>query len=547
MFKKSLFFLITIILAASILRLWHLGQVPVSMSDDEIRLAENAFSISRTAKDIKGNFLPLAFEVDNYAFNPTPIYITSVFVRFLGLNMFTVRLPFALAGILSVLLLYGITFILTKNKIISLLSSLALSLSVWHIQISRIAYEGGYALFFFLLGIFIFLKIKKNNLILFLLAMISFLLAFNSYSGTKLIFIPIILTLLFFKFRELRIKHFLIAGFFILFAFSLFVFLSKTQNASHYGSSSFFFQDTKKTAESVELERRYSTSPAFLERLYHNKATYLSKIFMDRYLYAFSPQYLLISQEANGAFALWFRGQLYQVELLFLILGALYLFLKKRKEFLLITAFLVIAPIPSGLGGNPISYTFRSSFMLPWLMILIGTGIYSFTEFIKNKAFLFIIYALITFSYLYFVVGYLDQYYYNWANYGSIYYSKPAKDIVNFIDKNKKDKNEIIVAGGKSIFFLHYAFYNKVDPKIVQDEYLKEEIRLNNLFFEKECLNIRGKDSKHKILKNSLVISTIGCPIPTKNKESVKPDSIIKSFEGLDQWFIFETNRGLNF
>jgi len=547
MFKKSLFFLILVVVLAAGLRLWQLGQVPVSMSDDEVRVAENAYSLSRTGKDIKGNLLPLAFEVDNYAFNPTPIYIASVFVKIFDLSMFSVRLPYALAALISILLLYGIALELTKNKAISILSSLVLALSVWHIQMSRIAYEGGFALFFYLLGIFIFLRMRKGNIVYFLLTMLSFLLAFNSYSGTKLIFIPIVITLLAFKLKEIKIKHFLIAGFFIFFAFASFAFLSKTQSASHYGSNQFFFQDTMKTAESVELERRYSTSPAFLERLYHNKATYLSKIFMERYLYAFSPQYLLISQEQNGTFALWFRGQLYQIEIVFLLLGAFYLFLKRRKEFLLMVAFLVIAPIPSGIGAYPISYTFRSGFMLPWLMILVGTGIYSLTSFVKKRFLLFGIYFISTLFYIYFIVGYLDQYYYNWANYGSIYYSKPAKDLVSFIDKNKKNKDEIIIAGGKSLFFLHYAFYNKIDPKIVQTEYLKEEIRIGNLSFEKECLDIRGKDSKHKILKNSLVVLAIGCPLPTKNKGAVKPDSTIKSFEGLDQWSIFETDRKLNF
>ncbi|MBI5019248.1 hypothetical protein HZB58_03170, partial [Candidatus Gottesmanbacteria bacterium] len=54
---KKISFIIIIILAA-FLRLWQLGNVPVSPDWDEAALGYNAYSILKTGKDEYGIFLP---------------------------------------------------------------------------------------------------------------------------------------------------------------------------------------------------------------------------------------------------------------------------------------------------------------------------------------------------------------------------------------------------------------------------------------------------------------------------------------------------------
>lgn len=544
--KKNIAIIIFILIIASVFRLWQLGHVPVSMSDDEVRLTYNSYSIWKTAKDISGNTFPLFFVVGGYAFNPVPIYITSLFVGTFGLNMFASRLPFAISGIMTVILLYLITNKLLKNKSIAILSSLALSFSAWHLQLSRFAYEGTISFFFYVLGVLIFISVKKNNILFTVMAMLSFLFGFYSYSGYKLILLPIMAVLIWYKYKDLSFKQFTIIILFILFTFSTFVFLGKTQNATKYGSQIFFFQDFNSAAKAIELERRASQSPDFIEKLYHNKLTFWSKIFAERYSYAFSPQYLFNSQEQSGVLSIWFRGELYYVEALFFVLGALYIFYKKRKEFLLIILFLIIAPIPSGLGAEPITYAIRSSFMLPWLYIIIGAGIYSLSYFIKNRKFQFFAYCLTAIIYLYFIVGYLDQYYSNWSKYGANYYSKADQDLVFLINKNKDIKSQIIADGTNPMTFLHYAFYNKTDPSLVQKLYPQNKIYIDNIVFEDNCFHKKSKESKKQIDKNSLYILSGGCPgiKPGKRKGKTEyimdPDLIIKSFDNTEEWLVFE-------
>lgn len=544
--KKNIVIIVFIIIIASVLRLWQLGQVPVSMSDDEVRLTYNSYSIWKTTKDISGNTFPLFFVVGGYAFNPVPIYITSLFVGTFGLNMFASRLPFAMSGIMTVIFLYIIANKLLKNKSIAILSSLALSFSAWHLQLSRFAYEGTISFFFYVLGVLIFISAKKNNILFIVMAMLAFLFGFYSYSGYKLILLPIIAVLIWYKYKDLSFKQFTIIVLFILFTFSSFVFLGKTQNATKYGSQLFFFQDVNFAAKAVELERRASKSPAFIEKIYHNKLTFWSKIFAERYSYAFSPQYLFNSQEQSGIFSMWFRGELYYIEALFFVLGALYIFYKKRKEFLLIILFLIIAPIPSGLGAEPITYAIRSSFMLPWIYIFIGAGIYSLSYFIKNRKFQYLAYCLTAIIYLYFIVGYLDQYYSNWSRYGAKYYSKADQDLVFFINKNKNIKKQIITDGTNPMTFLHYAFYNKTDPSLVQKLYPHNKIYIDNIIFEDNCFNMKANGSGKQVAKNSLYILSGGCPVIKSEKKGSKtevirnPDLIIKSFDNTEEWLVFE-------
>lgn len=541
--KKLFWLILVVILFASIPRIWNLGKIPSSMSDDEIRLTYSAYSIWETGKDLHGNFFPPAFLIDSYSFNPIPIYLVSPFVGFFGLNMFWARLPFALAGIISVVLIFTIALQLFKNKTISFLSSMILAFSAWHLQLSRFAYEGTIALMFYLIGLFIFIRMKKNDVVLTLLAMVLFLLAFYSYSGTKLIYLPIILILIWYKLKNLNYKQFLVIIGFILLTFSTFAYLSKYENASSYGSKQFFFQNTSSVvSERVELERRGSNAPEILKKIFHNKVTYLFRIFVEQYGYAFSPQYLFTSQEASGIFSVWGRGQFYLMEAFLILPGLIYLFIKKQKEFFLVLLFLFIAPLPSGLGAEPITYTIRSSFMLPWLSIIIGAGIYSISCFIKHIKVRSILYLIIFLAYVYALGGYFNQYYFEWDNYGSKYYSKTTQDLARFLGEEKEKRKLILVAKAGFNTFLHYAFYNKVSPKLAQANIDRETVKIDNITFIQDCPDISKNDPRELLPeKKSTYIIPFLCP-KTKisyNNYAYDPDRIIRYNPLEEEWYIY--------
>lgn len=137
-----------IIIIGAFLRFWQLGSIPSGATNDEVTYIYNAYSISITSKDVAGNFLPLSFNFFN-SFSPLPIYIMSPFVGILGLSLFTARLPFALIGIAGIFLLFLIAKNITNNHYVALSTAFVLSVSPWHLQFSRVSYDGGLALFFY--------------------------------------------------------------------------------------------------------------------------------------------------------------------------------------------------------------------------------------------------------------------------------------------------------------------------------------------------------------------------------------------------------------
>lgn len=535
-FKKEFILLLIIIALASFLRFYNLGNVPIGMTDDEIRETYIAYSIAHTGKDVFGNFLPIVFKIDGAStWRPVLVYIKTPFSLLLPLNSFTARFPYALASVFSVILFYFIVKKLFNDKI-AIASSFALSVSVWQIQLARFVIEADISLFLYLLGIFIYLY-SKNKTRLIVLSMVVFFLAFFGYSAFKIFFLPLILVLVWYKFKELGKKHLLIILAAVLLAVGSYGFLIITQNAASYtgnGGSALFFQDKQKTSLSVELERRASNEPQLIKSLYHNKFTYWGRTFATNYLTAFSPQYLFLDQEANGIYSIWNRGEMYIFELPLFIIGFLYLFTKKRKEFYLILMFLLISPLPSALGIGTPTWTSRSAFMVFWLYAFVGAGIYYLITGFKKLKFRYLILIIVLILYTYSVTGYLMQYYYDWSRVNSKYFSTTTKDLIYTTNKYIKERKKVIISGVRPVDFLQFAFYNKIDPKIVQSKINQFPIELDNVTLVQGCF-INPSDDPYKFISSGTVyISNVLC------KYKVKPVSKITTFQNEEvMWNIY--------
>ena len=240
---KNIIFILAIILLAGLTRLWMLGNMPISLSDDEIREIVSSYTLAHSGRDIFGNFTPFVITMDGFSFGPIPIYISSLFLIFTPLTMFFGRLPYALAGILSVVSLYFIVKQLLGNEKIALFACLTMIFSNWALQVSRVAHEAGISLLFYLIAINLFVRIKKNKLFLTFASSILFLLAFYCYSATKVIFLPVVLSLIWYKYRDLAKKQITIVILFVTIAFASFGVLSVTSYAAQYAGGQFFFQN----------------------------------------------------------------------------------------------------------------------------------------------------------------------------------------------------------------------------------------------------------------------------------------------------------------
>ncbi len=133
--------LIAILVLASGLRLYGLGETPNGLFVDEASTGYDAYSLLETGRDQFGKKLPLfAQSLGDYN-EALYRYLAIPSVYLFGLSEFSVRLPAALAGILTVLSLFVLVRQLFGTKV-ALWAALFLALSPWHIHFSRIAFRG---------------------------------------------------------------------------------------------------------------------------------------------------------------------------------------------------------------------------------------------------------------------------------------------------------------------------------------------------------------------------------------------------------------------
>ena len=133
--------LLLILVLAGILRLAKLDQVPPGLHVDEAANAWNAYTLLKTGMDQHGVRWPV-FYTRAFGENRSVSYVYALlpFQALGGMNVWTTRLPSAVGGILTVLLIYFVGARLFGNNT-GLVAAAMLAISPWHAQISRLGLE----------------------------------------------------------------------------------------------------------------------------------------------------------------------------------------------------------------------------------------------------------------------------------------------------------------------------------------------------------------------------------------------------------------------
>jgi 4-amino-4-deoxy-L-arabinose transferase-like glycosyltransferase len=145
--------LIIIVLLAALLRLVALDSTPPAIHADEAPNAWNAYTLLNTGTDQYGVSWPI-FYIRAFGDYRTTSYAYALlpFQSLGGMNVWTTRLPAAITGIFSVLLLY---FVAARffGFPTALMAAAMLALNPWHLQTSRWGHEASLSPFLVLLSI----------------------------------------------------------------------------------------------------------------------------------------------------------------------------------------------------------------------------------------------------------------------------------------------------------------------------------------------------------------------------------------------------------
>jgi 4-amino-4-deoxy-L-arabinose transferase-like glycosyltransferase len=485
--------LVVAIIISSLLRLSFLHSHIPSAYGDEVAIAYNAYSILKTGKDEFGEVLPLQFRSWGDQKNPVYIYTVSAFQLFLGMNIFSVRLPSALSGILAVLLTYLITKQIIKitddstpkktQDLIASLSALLLAVNPWHLHISRGGYEANMALTLGLAGLYYLLKWYQENAKFFhkyiIISTIFFTLAMYTYYTSKMFiplmvssfwawFIIIALTKSQQKIAINHIKHFLLFSFIIILTSVPYIYLALFSSGQARFSSINIFANPE-VATRVIAERSFWQGPDWLGKFVINKPVMWARDFTYYFLDNLSVQYWYIFGDSTLRYTIGNHGVFYTLELPFFLLGLCFMFAKNKKMLLILTLWIIISVLPTALVGK--AYALRSLALLPIPVIFVAYGLVHAWLNLSQFSIIKKIYSPVIASlFLLSITNFLLRYAYAYPTYAYYWYDGVIKDALDYAKNIQDEVDYVVITNEPGKTEIYYAFYNNIDPKKYQQQ-----------------------------------------------------------------------------
>lgn len=467
--------LCVIVLFAGILRMYKLTQYPTGFHVDEASLVYNGYSILKTGNDDNGNRFPLYIDIfgDN---RPSGYhYLTILPVAVFGLSEFSARLPGALFGTLSVIVIFFLVKLISKNNWAALFSSFFLAIAPWHVVSSRASAEAIVALFFILSGVTFIVHSLNTKKTGFLITGSVFLILSFFFYHTPRVFVPLLVLGIFAikikdrKSYSLKFKLTgIVSGIIIGIISFLLVFVINGGTGRFSQVSIFGFPETKLVLEEQIREDGTKSIIPVVTRFFHNKVINYALTFVSNYSDYFSGKFLFLT----GGRPLWYKvpnmGLVYLVELPFIVIGFIYLVIQKNILFKLPLVWLLLAPVVASITMDDIPNVQRVMVLFPMFEVMAGFGlvkvISKFQHSIKK-----ITVVVISICFIYSFVYFTHQYVIHGSSHETIYRFNGFKEMMQVVI-NVYDKYDTIIFSKTMGGYPLILFYMKYDPATYQKE-----------------------------------------------------------------------------
>jgi len=518
---KKYWILILILVAATLLRFISLDKFPIGLNADEAALGYNAYSLLETGKDEHGTSWPLAFRsFDDYK-PPLYVYLTIPFVKVFGLNVWSVRLPSAIAGILTVFLVYLLVNALKifpekkKNETLALVSTFLLAVSPWHLHFSRGAWEVNVSTFLLILGVFGFILGLKNSKY-FSLFSISFALSLFTYHSARVV-APLLVIALVLIYRQLLFKKENLKGILIACVVGLALSLPVIfQLVSKEGQSRFsgvsIFADTGPLSYVLE-QRRIDLKPqSLITKIKYNRYTAYTGYFVKNYLSHFSPKFLFLSGDVIDRSRIPGFGQTLSILSIFVVIGTVALLINRSLGGKVVLAWFLISPAAAALTFQS-PHALRSQNEVISLSIITAYGIIVIATLLfklKNKILPSVISLCFILVFAFQFKNYLYSYYVTYPKELPVAWQYGFDQIAKYTEDNYDKYDRFIISDRYDQPYILIAFFQKYPPLSLQKELVMGPIdnfgfSTGRKFGKYEFRII--KYDEDKLLPNTLLIS----------------------------------------
>jgi len=547
--KKLL--IIGIILIAAVLRLYNLGNYP-ALNADEAAIGYNAYSLIETGMDEHGNSWPIHFQSFNDYKPGLYFYLVLPFVKTLGLNEWSVRLPNALLGIATVYLIYLLVKQLFKNGFsqakvdkMALISALMLAISPWHIHFSRGGWEVNTAAFFAVMGVWLFLTALKRPKY-FIVSVTSFVLSMYTYHAARVVLPLLGLGLAIIYWRDVikNYKMVLLAG--ILGLIVLFPLLKDITSGEVVSRAAGvgIFADPGPLSRIHEQRGEHEDFRAFFPSIMHNKPINYGLAFLENWSEHFNGNFLFVTGDVIQRNKVPEMGQMYPFDLLFILLGFAFIIFnwgksnKSKKGWLLVFAWLIFAPFAAALTFQS-PHALRAQILIIPLVIVSAYGLLNLLEWLQmigSKYLRFTAYAVLVLCILTCFVRYQHMYWIHMAKEYPFSSQYGVKELVNYVKDNQDQYERVVVTTKYDQPYVLFLFYMNYKPQNFQGNHkltAKDNYGFSTVDeFDKYVFKQIEWETYNLAFKNSLIVGT--------DDEIPLEANIVKEIYGTNGYMYFE-------
>lgn len=505
-FIKKNILLIAILTLGLLLRVVWLDRIPSAISGDELLYVLEAKSVALSGKDLTGTWNPLS--VFFFKYPPDELqaelpYILNIpIVGLTHFSLFTARLTSAILSTATILALYLLTAELLTAPVALYVASIA-AINPWSIYIGRTAYDNVPAVCFYLWAMYL-MMVKKGKL--FLWSMPLFVLAFYSYIGTKVIFIPIIFLSLLYVTKKYPIaKNYkqiaIFITFFVFFiSFYLFsIFLAK----SPARVSDIIHLNDSAIVQIVDSVRKTSIR-SFLIDFYVNKYTVAFTIIATKLLRILSFDYLFTY--GDKFFSIYTHGFFYFIDAAFLVIGLIAMYVTRRRMMFFLSGLMLVSTLPHLIhSANTNDFSPHITMMFPFMMVFIGYGVYAVIQRSASK-YHGIATLLAVVLYVISLGNFLQIYWFQHPLSGQ--FDFPVRVMSKYVQIQPFDRHIIVYSPRTTDIYKKYLFYSdgvqKQTLPFIKKALASNNIQLGNVTFS-------GCDAKMVTQKDVTAVYSSEC------------------------------------
>lgn len=468
--SRTLAVLFAIFLLGAAVRLIGLGQNPLGIVDDEADTAYDAYSLIHTGKDQWGAFLPVtSFRGFGDYRLPAYTYLAVPPIAVFGLTPFAVRLPAAIFGSLTILLVYVLVTELfgSRGQLLGLLSAFFLAISPWHVGMSRIGLEET-ASVFFVTGALVLLLKGRQKPVLFIWGGVLSALSLYIYTANILL-VPFLIVAVLYLFRShfVQYRKAVVAGICCFFLLALPVLLTLGTSTASTRSRQVNFTNDSGVVDSVNEKQGACTSvfPRILCRVVFNKYNAYATKFVSNYVNHFSPNLLSIYGTNTQFSILPGRGLLYTLDYVLLVIGVIAIFVKPTTGGVFLVLFLLFSAVPDSLTSDGQFARFFISY--PTWPIFVSLAVITIGHaFRASRTILSVIVGLFCVAFFGFLVEYWTFFPFRYSSYSHYGYDS----LIEHIQLADGRFDRIIVSNrvNDAKQYIYYLFYTRYDPALFQ-------------------------------------------------------------------------------